>query len=210
MKNQRQAKCAAILNLHYHGLRPGIKVLQDRIPYAQARAAEQQHIAQNQSDFLCCCTKGGEGLTRNALHAVYALFDPRNGQIFYVGISVHPEQRLQEHVDEALGITLTVIKIPDLGKVLASVLNLLGDILAVAHAVEPLPFIRKTKEEVTAAWPSYAGHEFQLTCGLWMHTRHQALSFLQCAAQAWCSIQQAKKSGALLSTGGGTLRVSKK
>ena len=105
--NTANAKRAHIQTLLYLGLKPDLKVLEADVPAAQAREREAHWIGELDSPYLLNSTAGGEGI-RDKPVTVYALCDPRSGQVFYVGIALDAAARFKQHMDDALAINAII------------------------------------------------------------------------------------------------------
>jgi hypothetical protein len=105
--NTANAKRAQIQTLLYLGLKPDLKVLEADVPAAQACDREKYWIHFHDSRYLLNSTDGGEGASGNPV-TVYGLCDPRNGQIFYVGIAANAILRFKQHLKDALTINAII------------------------------------------------------------------------------------------------------
>jgi hypothetical protein len=105
--NIANAKRAHIQTLLYLGLKPDLKVLEADVPGAQACEREAHWIRTHRSQYLLNSTDGGEGVRGNPV-TVYALCDPRSGQVFYVGIAADAVLRFKQHIDDALTINAII------------------------------------------------------------------------------------------------------
>jgi hypothetical protein len=105
--NTANAKRAHIQTLLYLNLKPGLKVLEIDVPPTQACAREEYWIDAHASAYLLNSTDGGEGI-RDSPVSVYALCDPRDGKVFYVGIATDPEARFKQHMNDALAINAII------------------------------------------------------------------------------------------------------
>lgn len=105
--NTANAKRAHIQTLLYLGLKPDLKILEVDVPASQACDREAHWICEHDSPYLLNSTKGGEGVRGNSV-TVYALCDPRSGQVFYVGIAADAALRFKQHIDDALSINAIV------------------------------------------------------------------------------------------------------
>lgn len=105
--NTANAKRAHIQTLLYLGLEPDLKVLEADVPAAQACDREAHWISAHRSPYLLNSTAGGEGVKDKPV-TVYALCDPRSGQVFYVGIANDAAARFKQHMDDALAINAII------------------------------------------------------------------------------------------------------
>jgi hypothetical protein len=103
--NTANAKRAHILTLLCLDRQPELKVLQADIPAAQACEREAHWISRHHSPYLLNSTNGGEGIGDKPV-SVYALCDPRNHQVFYVGIATNVTVRFKQHLKDALKVAL--------------------------------------------------------------------------------------------------------
>ena len=105
--NTANAKRAHIQTLLYLDLKPELKVLEADVPAEQACERETHWIQAHHSPYLLNSTDGGEGIRGNPV-TVYALCDPRDGKVFYIGIATDPEMRFKQHMDDALTINAII------------------------------------------------------------------------------------------------------
>jgi hypothetical protein len=105
--NTANAKRAHIQTLLYLGLKPGLRVLETDVPATEAREREAHWIQEHRSPYLLNSTDGGEGVRETPV-TVYGLCDPRNGQIFYLGIAANPVLGFKQHLKDALTINAVI------------------------------------------------------------------------------------------------------
>lgn len=105
--NKANAKRAHILSLLCLDRKPELKVLEADVPATQACDREAYWIREHDTPYLLNSTGGGEGVGEKAV-SVYALCDPRNHKVFYVGLAADVTLRFKQHLKDALEISIMI------------------------------------------------------------------------------------------------------
>jgi hypothetical protein len=103
--NKANAKRAHILSLLCLDRKPELKVLETDVLATLAREREAHWIRESDSPYLLNSTDGGEGVGNRSV-SVYALWDPRNHEVFYVGLATDVMLRFKQHLKDALEISV--------------------------------------------------------------------------------------------------------
>lgn len=108
--NTANARRAHIQTLLYLGKEPKLKVLEKKVAATRVCAQEAHWIRKHRSQYLLNCAPAGGGVKARPM-TVYALCDPRDGKIFYVGVATNATVRFKQHLKDALKINALVDRV---------------------------------------------------------------------------------------------------